>query len=178
MKNLILFLAVLVSCTTAPKQLKEASLTRKVVIPEGTYNHDVALFIKDGNRDLSLKGIVEIGRLRIQVVGLSMFGTTEFRLDEDRTTGSLSVEIYRDSMKPAETKIRGYYQILRQFLTAEKQDTRFEVTKTNNHGFPEEMKSKDARFYLRDYDQNQIPLNVKIEHPDFHVQIKVTDYEI
>ena len=166
-------------CTSAPKApVRPDMIQRESLLPNGTYHHSISLYILGTKKDFSFKGIVSLSDETIKVMGLSMFGTTEFRLEENRKTGHVNIEFFRDALKKAEPKIREYYKTIRIVLTTGKDGGNADILKRHESGFPEEMKAESARYTLKDYDQNLIPKVMKVDHPEFRVSVKVTEYEI
>ncbi len=172
---------LLVSCTTpTPKTSGTAFGTRESLFPFGTYRHKINLKVQIGTGDertFALEGVVDLRADHVQVIGLSPFGTTEFKIREERGSGTVAIEIYRDSLKRAEPKILEYYSVLRLLLNA-----RLDPAAEKNLVWSQDSKLSDPKsgtlFELSNYDQNKIPLGLELTHPKFSARIKVTGYEI
>ena len=99
------------------------------------------------------------------LVGLSAFGTTAFKIDEDRKSGDVQTQVYLEPMKKYEARLTEYYLILRELLVATSDSsgdtTHLKVTQTNEKGFPVELETrgfeKNAKLELRNFDLNGIP---------------------
>src|SRR5688572_11117891 len=103
MKILFPMMLFLTFCTSAPKDpVSPEIIQRESLFPNGTYHHSISLYILGPKRDFSFKGIVSLGDEAVKVMGLSMFGTTEFRLEENRKTGDVTIEFFRETLKKAE----------------------------------------------------------------------------
>lgn len=164
----LLFFAI--ACSSTPKTAGISSGSRESLFPFGTYQHKVELKISVANsqtREVSLDGVVALKSDRVQVIGLSGFGTTEFKIYEDRTTGKITIETFREALKKAEPKILEYYSVLRLLLSA----------KMRGPGeFSDQVSG--TKFYLSDFDKNSIPMKLEMIHPAFSAKIKVVGYEI
>lgn len=172
-------------CSTSPKTSGAASLARETLLPQGTYRHRVALTVKlpAGPREFTLDGVVAINASEIQVLGLSLFGTTEFRVTDALDSNQVSVEVYRDALKRSENKIREYYSTLKLFLTAKATADREKIlvwAETNASGQPTLLTVPNAatEFKPSAYDKNGIPMELEITSEAFNARIKVTSYEI
>ncbi|HEX4923324.1 MAG TPA: hypothetical protein VFV50_04530 [Bdellovibrionales bacterium] len=172
-------------CASAPKVSGVAPKQRETLLPNGTYRHSVRLSISlsSGRREFTLDGVVSTGEKQIQVVGLSLFGTTEFRITDNLDDNRVTVEIYRDGLKRAENKIREYYATLRLFLTAKaaKEHERILIwAQTDGGGRPVLLRVPGASTEFRpaSYDHNGIPMSLEIKSDSFDARIKVTAYEI
>lgn len=192
--TVLLVLAVVCGCAprTVKKTSEAVSLVRERIFPAGSYNHDVKLELvrapnpeKPGERSFAFKGVVLISGREIRVVALSPFGTTLFKIAENRSTAEVSVVSYVDALKPLEPKFREYYAVLRDMLLAPMappRKGRVRLVKSNAQGRPEEIEAdqgtEPASFFFSAYDPNGVPLQVRIEHARFKVEVKVVDYEI
>lgn len=193
---LLVLIALLPAC--APKKIRTADAPKPSVaalgprdrlFPFGVYRHDVSLFIPKTEKNSELKfdfnGVVKLAPETIQMVALSHFGTTVFKLNEDLKTGKVTTEIFVDQMKKFESKLPEYYSILRLFLLArlpaENAENKLRFTKTRDDGLPEEAETtgleKNATFRFVKYDQLAIPSEVEIAHPAYSVTIKVRERE-
>lgn len=186
----MVFAAALPGC--APKKVKMISQggTRDMLFPYGVYKHGVDLTMMKTDtapeKHFEFTGVVKVNADQIQLVGLSYFGTTVFKVLEDRKTGEVKTEVFVEQMKKFESKIPEYYSTLRLFLIArlplETKVKQLKWSKIDSRGFPIEAETvdfeKNATFRFRSYDLNLIPTEIMIEHPNFTVAVKVSDYDI
>ncbi len=186
----LVFCAALPAC--APKKVKMISQggTRDQLFPYGVYKHDVGLVMAKTDtspeKKFDFTGVVKVNADQIQLVGLSYFGTTVFKVLEDRKTGEVKTEVFVEQMKKFESKIPEYYSTLRLFLIARlplvSKLHQLQWNKIDSRGFPLEAATvdleKNAVFRFKNYDLNNIPTEITIEHPNFTVAVKVSDYDI
>ena len=185
MKRLVVLFLIVASCAGAPKTSRVATSDRDRLFPFGTYRHKVDLTVKlnsEKNRSFKLDGIVDLREEKIQVIGISAFGTTEFKIVEDRKSGAISIEIYRDQLKKAENRFRDYYSVLRRLLDAKMKrgaDSELVWAEFDETG---PLKLTEARtgstFYLSQFDRNKIPTALEVHHREFSALIKVVGYEL
>jgi len=162
--HLILFSTVLltvltVSCTHTLK----APPSSELIYPHGKYQHQVKVQIVQPSRTMDVKGVVESSRESLKVIGISSFGTTVFRIDENYQTGEVHKEFYVDALRRNEERVMSFYNLLKEVLATRKGVTEFE-----KHG---------AKFVLSNPDQNQIYRTMVIQHPQVNLNIEVTSYE-
>ncbi|MEQ1876504.1 MAG: hypothetical protein ABL958_07650 [Bdellovibrionia bacterium] len=182
MRAVLLFL-IFAACTTAPKTSGTASADRDRLFPFGTYRHKIGLSVsleKGGTRDMSFDGVVELRAEKVQVIGLSPFGTTEFKITE--SGGKIEIETFRAQLKKAEPRFLEYYSVLRRLFGAKfRREAETELV-WGEGGSPGPMLLLDSKsqssFKLLDYDSNAIPLVMEIVHPKFSARIQVAGYEI
>jgi hypothetical protein len=159
MKVLIVLSFILAGCTQAPVKIPEGG----GIYPYGKYQHDVKIKILTPPRTMTMRGVVSYTADSLKVIGLSSFGTTVFRIDENLKTGEISKEFYMDIIRKNEDKFMEFYRIIRELVTAPKGATDF--TRGETH------------FVLSDPDENGIYCTVHVEHPQFVLDIDVTDYD-
>ena len=173
-----LLLMLLTQCSSLPQSLTQEG-RRTQVFPNGTYYHEISIEPKDRS-PRKVSGVVQIRKDRIAVVGLSPFSTTLFRIEEDRTTGKVSAEIFHPSLKQYEEKLREFYASLKLLLLLPLEGEGQQGVKITERGgdkLPREAKSGEITLRLSNYDGNQIPREFEILHPNFRVRVKVTGYE-
>lgn len=175
MKIVWLFFATLVSCTHAPmKAHLESGIGdphASMVFPYGHYRHQVQLTIHqpEGDRKISFEGIVETKSERILMVALSPFQTTLMRVEEDRSTGDVTVNCYNEGLRRFQSRFVDYYRAVRQVLLMARTD--------------EDLRG-DRRFRLEGADgelssyTDRIPRHIEILDPRFGLEIEVTSVEI
>lgn len=168
----------LTGCSISQRSVKNeiVDAKRELVFPYGTYKHDVHLEFREppnlaspNEKVFDLKGIVKIDEKDIKVAALSPFGTTVFTILENRITDEVKVEVYVESLKKLEPKLREYYAVVRAMLLAPMPLSR---------ELPSELRAKETLLRFSEYDDNKIPLNVLIEHERFNVNVVVSGYEI
>jgi hypothetical protein len=183
MKNILIATLLILSfgaCSTGEKKIAfPATISKDLVFPYGVYHHDVELEIKgNGETDPSkriptqnyhFKGIVQITADSIQIVALSPFGTTVFKIMDDLVTGKLHDEVYLARMKPFEPKLIDYYTSLKKLLTAKKIGA----------SEPQFIKlPNDTMITFDKYDSKNIPAIVHIDSKTFTVKIEVESYDL
>lgn len=182
---LILPIGFMVSC--ASPQRVHGAVSHERVFPYGNYRHDVSLSISMANgqtRQFNFIGIVQLKPETTQIVGLSSFGTTVFKLTEDLRTSDVEVKIYVEEMKHSEPRIRDYYGVLREILNSplNPSSSRLKWLNTNTKGYPIEMETvgladKTLLKIIR-FDPNDVPVEFSMDSQKFHISVKVTEYEI
>ena len=161
----------------------------KTLFPTGIYHQDVKLTILKtehlSEQKYHFQGVVRLSSKEIQVVVLSPFGTTEFKILENLLTHEIKAEIYRDSLKKFEPKLKDYYGMLRLILLAKshaEEDEFLTWTKISREGLPLELESKNreapVHFSVQNYDANLIPSQIEIRHTQFQVVVTVESYDI
>jgi hypothetical protein len=185
-----LYLPLFGTSCSLPQKHASGLVSHGELFPYGTYMHKVTLVIpaKSGNAEkkLELNGVVQLRAGAVHVVGLSFFGTTAFKIDENRDTGEIKIEVYVDQMKKYEPRLREYYLLLREVLLAKsgpsQNQGRLKVIQTNEIGLPIEMETvgfdSNASFRLSRFDKNGVPAEFAIESARFSVKVEVTGYEI
>lgn len=191
---LIVVLGSVSGCALPQKKQASAPISadREQLFPNGTYKHNVRLELeqapnpeKPDEKRFDLKGLAQVQPEMIKVVGLSPFGTTLFKITENRATGEINVETYVDSLKRVESKIRDYYSVLRHMMIAPMKPGKrgaMKLAKANSDGLPEvvDLKTRDesATLKFENYDKNKIPQRIQITHPRFKVDVEVAGYEV
>jgi hypothetical protein len=161
------------ACSSASKKVgsPETLSGREYLFPIGLYKHDVHLtIVGPPERKQHFNGIVRIQPEQIQLAALTPFGTTAFRILEDRKTGQVTADIYVPQMEPLREKLLQYYSNLHQLLTLK--------TGSSPHPGTRITLKDQSVLTLGTFDQNQIPETMKLDGPQFSIDIKVTSYEI
>lgn len=167
MRRAFLFfcLAWLVGCASSYQVKEGTTPSSDRLFPDGTYRHDVTLSLPNGQQH-HFQGVVKLAPDKIEVVGLSFFNTTVFRVIDDRKGGEPDVHIYVPQLKSQEDKVRSLFGTLRDMLLLP----------------PGEIEKRElpggAKVSVANYDEKHIPRNLKIEGPKFTVDVKVIGYEI
>jgi len=179
----------LMSCAS-PRKTVSGSVTHEKLFPYGTYMQKVSLTLpaKAGReeKNFNFNGVVQLKPDAIHVAGMSFFGTTAFKIDEDRKTGEIKTEVYVEQMKKYEPRLKEYYQILREILIADAKpshdSSHLKWLRTNEKGLPVEMETvgfdKNAVFRLDGFDENGIPSEFSIDQDTFSVKVQVSSYDI
>jgi len=162
MKQILLaFVLWLAACTHQPLQIPEGG----GIYPYGKYQHGVKVkaLTPGQERTMEMNGIVSYSADFIKVIGLSTFGTTLFRIDENLKTGELKKEFYLDIIRNHEAQFLNFYRLIRELITAPKGITDFQ--------------RGDAHFVLTEPDESGIYCKIHVDHPQVILDIKVNDYE-
>ncbi|HMN69555.1 MAG TPA: hypothetical protein PKC28_13525 [Bdellovibrionales bacterium] len=160
MKYALAFLILLSACAHKPPAVVPTS---ELAYPLGTYQHAVRIDIVEPQRQMKLRGVIQSREDKLTVVGLSTFGTTIFRIEEDYKTGEIKKEFYLDVIRQHEERFMFFYKLMSQLLKIPKG-----TTTTDREG---------ARFTLSEPDKNGIARHIKIEHRRVILNIEVTKYE-
>ncbi len=163
----VLILGLLCGCATSKINTHEGSVSDRL-FPLGTYEHAVTLKVKvPQNKTYHFNGIVKISSERIEIVALSFLGTTEFRIQDDLKNNSIKVDIYRDSLKAFEPRLREYYGVLKLVMQM-------------GSNPPKELhwKNQIIGLSIGNYDKYHVPEKIQVENSSFDLDIKVTSYKI
>ena len=152
------FFSFLLTACTSAYHLKDDSLTSPDrVYPNGIYRHEVTLHTADGQTH-RFNGVVKLSPQRIEVVGLSFFGTTVFRITDDLRTEA-TIEIFVYPLKKHEGRLRKIYVLLKKLLLLS-------------------PKGEQKGLKLDAYDEHHIPRHVEITGEKYQVEVKVTGYDL
>ncbi len=185
-KNLVAALAVLLcGCSSLKVRTNPQSFNDRV-FPPGKYRHQIdltAIIPPNSEKSFRFSGALRMDESEINVVALSYFGTTLFKIKENLKTGEVSTELYMEQMKPFEPKIRAYYSVLRLvFLAKTQSDSQLVVKARDSSGLPLELEgqvnAETFIFNLSGYDKNKIPNKLKIQSPRFRADVSVEGYEL
>lgn len=165
-RNAIWLVGILwLSACTDSFRVKESPDTKHRVFPDGTYRHDVVLSLPNGQRH-QFQGVVKLGPERIEVAGLSFFGTTVFRVVDDKNSREPEVKIFVPQLQAQEGKVREMYSMLKKLLLMPPE----QAQKTTLPG--------GALLRLANYDEHHIPRTMRIANDKFAVDVKVIGYDI
>jgi hypothetical protein len=182
MKNILSLFAITFmtfGCSTPAKKISSHEIAKDFIFPYGIYKHDIQFQVlghESADRretvapqNYHFKGVIKLGPDLIQVVALSPFGTTVFKITDDLKKNQVTDEIYVDRVKPFEPKLLKYYGNLKTLLT-----TRRETLA------PDQTLAVDSETTIQfgKKDDNQIPETVKIMSRAYTVDIEVTGYEL
>lgn len=156
----LLLLLLLPSCATPP--LKTPLETGVGLYPFGTYQHQVQVEVFTPARTLNLHGVVSYQADAIKVIGLSPFGTTLFRIEENLKTGEIKKEFFMEAIRRHEERFVTLYKLIRQIITAPKGETDFT--------------REQAHFQLSAPDAQGIYRKIQVTHSQFKLAIEVTSY--
>lgn len=131
--------------------------------PHGTYQHKVQVQINQPARTIDMRGVIQSKPEELKVVGISSFGTTVFRIDDNFKTGELNKEFYVEALRRNEERFMFFYTLLKDALLARKGQTEFE--------------KEGAKFALSNPDENQIYRTITVTHPQVNVKIEVSSYD-
>jgi len=172
--------ALLAGCSSLPRKLPAGS-DRTLLYPPAIYKHEVEVRSSQGN--YSFRGVVKISSTQILVVGLSPFQTTVFKIDDNRATGKVDIQIYQETLENHRVQLVEFYSWLREFLTLPRGTPGPKVTYYERNAAGDPVKiglqmGKDlTRIHIRHYDENGVADDIQLEHPKFGVRVKVVGYE-
>lgn len=174
MKNVfILFLTLtLAACQSAGIQPIHTSghkaVDKTLLFPLGIYQHKITLVTAKG-KQRTFNGVLALTENQIQVVGLSPFNTTFFRIKDMLDTKTFDAKFYFPLPKKAKLKFHEFYSALKESLLLKKNSKR-----------PVKMINQKLgiQFEFSSYDKNNIPRLIQITHPFFRAVIEVTSYEL
>lgn len=177
LKFLAFFLAMILASCATKGPLPERKTRECILFPNGSYQQDVKLNIK-GGKSFSFKGILKKENDYIRLIGLSWFGNTVFRVEGNRASHQVTVDVYEQSLKRYQEYFTRIYSSLEPFIGAEKciHDQEQIITpafKNDENG----QAAEPVVFSLEEVDSNQMPLKFAFENSRFKVTIKVTEYE-
>lgn len=130
------------------------------LFPYGVYKHDVGVTFQQEGKDQFHRffGILELRPETTRMVALSPFGTTVFRLTEDKKTHQISMEFAFEPLRRLEERFRQFYSMVqassdlpmdwKQNIGA-LEKVGFEVVSYRKDGIPKEMKLQNSRFSVR-----------------------------
>lgn len=172
------------SCATHGPATTAGKPERKVLFPEGTYRHDVRVRLKhanvDGKTEMHFSGVVVLDSNRVKIIGVSPFGTTLFRLTEERLGRVIKLETEIDAMKKSESKLLEIIRPILSLLTMRlpiPENGDFRVVRSTRDGWPAELESNSGHWIgLENYDASDVPRRARIRHDAYETEIKVEDY--
>ncbi len=171
MKAAILILTLLLTACTSTQKIFHPHANRNLVFPEGTYQHWIKI-VRDGNYTETFDGVVKVTPHKITIVGLGALQSTMFRITDDRDANQVQATIFYEPLKQYEDNLKDFYNLLKHMLTA----------KLEKGKIPEEIHFKHqgrrVTIRFRDFDENQLPGKIEIDHPNFSVLVIVVGYEV
>lgn len=179
---LLFFVSVMVGCTSFQKKASP-DFDRTRMYPNGVYTHQVEIIAGSHGR-YQFKGVVKIASDRLVVVGLTPFQTTAFKLEEDRQTKKIDLQVYEAMLKPHEKRILEFYSSLGTLLTISRDghDNRLTSIEKDKNGELRSMNigpaDKKVKIVVERYDENNIADKFSVETPQFQVSVRVVAYEI
>jgi hypothetical protein len=183
-----LLLPFLLACSHVVKKNPEGP--RTLLFPYGEYRHDVHVHLvkapEKGPQEMDFHGVVSLQKEKILMLGLSPFGTTLFRVEENRESGDIQIESSIDAIKKHEDRIKNFYKAIREVLTLPisgfEQNPFVQVLGRNEKGFPSRFHMKSSQGSLNvdllKFDAEDIPREIDLDSENFSLKIKVTGYEI
>lgn len=183
LSGLIVVAIFIMACASQP--LIIAAGPRDRLFPFGTYRHSVSVLLKKGTMNgkpegpttQQFSGLVDIRKERVKVIATSPFGTTLFRLTQDRDMSEPTMETDLDALKKAAPGIKKFMRPVLALLD-------FPI---RNRELPREIEIPDAsdsenslggpvHVTLSRYDAGQIPKQAKLKTDAFEITVKVDDY--
>lgn len=183
----IIVLALLATaCATSPK----VTGPRTLLFPLGTYRHTVTIQLKngtlngkpDGPHSQRFSGVVNLQKDKLTILALSPFGTTVFRLTENRTTKTVVLETEIAALKKVETQIATYLEPMQLLLSLSVPlpvSDRVTQIRTDKEGWPIEFDLAANQFthvVLENYDANHIARAARLGTELYDLNVQVDDY--
>jgi hypothetical protein len=157
----LMFMSVTVSC--AHKDIRPPN--GDGLYPFGKYQHQVKVnVLTPVLRLIEMQGVVAYSKEALHMVGLSTFGTTVFKIDEDFKTGELKKEFYLEIMRQHPEQFMEFYSMIRSLMLQKKGQTQF--------------RERGAEFSLSEPDPEGIYRHIEITHPNVQIEIQVRDYDL
>ncbi len=163
----------------ASKSIRSNTQLDLRLFPLGFYRHEVSLDIVSSAIDATPKSFSFSGMIRLQedaidIVVLSPFNTTLIKMHEDLILKLVTTQVFVEDLKKHESKFKDYYFVLKALLLAHRDE------KGNGpQGFTSVDASNQIATYLfTNYDEHGIPDRIRVKHPRFNIEVKVSSYEI
>ena len=159
---------MLVSCVPRPIRfdpVTHINPNRPHLFPPGVYYHRIIVTDSKGKKR-EFKGILKLEKESLNLVGLSRFDTTFFKLSEDlnaQNPKSVVYKFYYPVPKSFEEKFIFFYHSLKKIVTLP---------------LKESPSSKKMDILLSHYDENKIPRMMEIKQKNFSVLILLENYQV
>lgn len=168
MRKIALAILMLSVSACSSRSVKDESVLKERMFPNGTYQHQVHVDVIDGPpqvpKKMDMRGVVSLTDEELKVLGLGPMGFTLFRLTENRKTGELKKEFFIESLKKGEPFVLNFYHLIKDMmLSADKS--------------PRQVRGQ-TELLFEEPDVNGIPKIIRIEDPHFKVKVDVVGYEI
>ena len=141
---------------------------RKTLIPIGSHQQSVTVHLNkaklNGKDTMRFSGVLDVREDHVQLIGLTPFGSTLFRLREDLKTGAVVFETDNEQMKKAEPYVKSTYRPIGEMLKIPYPPVRSEAT------------SGDFKFHFEDFNAEDLPRKIRVETPDFNLEILEDGY--
>lgn len=170
-----LLLIISISGCAHEKIVLAPASDRTILVPYGVHRQSVTVTIKKVPTDpkaaaqtpktMNFSGVMDHRAERTQLIGLTPFGSTLFRLVDDPKTKTLTFTTDNDQMKKAEPYLKATYAPIREMLKVPYPPVTREVTKG------------DFKFRFEDFNAQEMPMKILIFTPDFDLTIKEEGYE-
>jgi hypothetical protein len=143
---------------------------RTTLIPYGVHRQSVTVHVKkEGNanapKKMNFSGVMDYRADHTQLIGLSPFGSTLFRLNDDAKTKTLTFTTDNEQMKKAEPYLKATYAPIREMLAVPYPPLMREVVKG------------DLKFRFEEFNDQEMPMKISITTPDFDLTIDEDGYE-
>lgn len=164
----ILFLFLSSCCVTPVKHISPDE--QVLLFPIGVYRHNVQVNINHIDREILINGVLSRKKEALSIVGLSLFNTTLFKLEENISDGDVSLIIYEDALKKYQKDFLKVYKIIGIALksTLTELDDKNELQRF--------VDGNKVRVSFRDYEN--FFRTIEISHSFFTATIRVIDYEL
>jgi hypothetical protein len=142
--------------------------SRRTLIPVGSHQQSVIVHLKknkiNGKESMRFNGVLDVREDHVQLIGLTPFGSTLFRLREDLKTGEVVFETDNEQMKRAEPYIKSTYYPIREMLKIPYPPSRSDAA------------AGAIKFHFENFNAQDLPLKVLVDTPDFDLEILEDGY--
>lgn len=156
---------------------------RKLLFPYGKYKTLVTVFQKDKERDF--KAIFQNSAEKNTFSGVGALATSLFKIEEEKPSGKITVEIFQSRLKNFEDQLRQSYTKLSNLLSfsiLENVKPPHRLLKKDTDNFPIEIDVDEgqdrSKIIFVSYDENKIPKEINIENKELNLKIEMLSYKL
>jgi hypothetical protein len=170
------------ACATHPVQETHSSR----LFPLGVYEQRITLTPDNPQRNpQAFRGVLSIKPDRVEVMGLSPFGSTVFYIHEDLKSGAITTRIFVEKLKPLQSRFKEYYAVLRNVLLAPRAGDwpgGVSAERRDSRGRPLQLsvptEEGPATLRISGYDAAGIPAEMKFKAGHYQVSVLMKNYEL
>ncbi len=155
-----LLLLLVSACQTPPKIHGTGA-----VFPYGNYHHKV--FVETNkNQNYNLSGILKYETDRMELVGLSNFGTTLFKIKKNSMQKNTEVKIFEKNIVQKKSSFKKFFLLVEQVMKLQKEDIKKNRTRIGS-----------AKIEFANLNSNGTPKITKVLTDSFQLTIRTLKYE-